>query len=140
MLQFIKRLSVNKKDYTITIEDQEKEEDRLLAKTSIMMQNVTSKLPPTFSNKKVTSNVEIKRSNSQKILDANVIQPEKTMNPFELRRKTSSPLLTTSDKTGEDEDIPANLNEEKLCFKSFKIIKVLGSGAFGKVFMVIHFY
>ena len=28
------------------------------------------------------------------------------------------------------------LQDEKVCFKSFKIIRVLGAGSFGKVFLV----
>ena len=70
--------------------------------------------------------------------------PENKENPFlpSLKRQTSSPLLNMKEAKQEKEDDfggPISLEHieaEKVNFKSFKIIKVLGSGAFGKVFMV----
>lgn len=145
LFTLINRLSISKKDYTITIEDQEKEEDRSMNWFSNRANNTSSPnkvktLPPNIktTNNKVFNAVDIKRTTSSDKLPP----PEHKENPFlpSLRRQTSTPLLSTKEIKQEDElggpISLENIEAEKVNFKSFKIIKVLGSGAFGKVFMV----
>lgn len=143
----INRLSISKKDYTITIEDQEKEEDRSMNWFSNRANNANSPnkvktLPPSIksANSKVFNAFDIKRTTS-----TDKLPPDNKENPFlpSLKRQTSSPILNTKEtkQEKEEEDLggPISLEHieaEKINFKSFKIIKVLGSGAFGKVFMV----
>lgn len=102
-------------------------------------------LSPNGKAKVVPDSETMKRSSSQ-YFDKKL--NENTTNNF-LKRQTSTPLIPpppdnrdSTDNLNEDE-IKMTLDiqqEEKVNFKSFKILKVLGSGAFGKVFMVIFFF
>lgn len=135
-------MSVSKKDYTITIEDQEKEEDRSMNWFSNKVNNPHSpnkmkSLSPKnklHNNNKVFTTLEIKRTISSEKIPENPLLPS-------FKRQTSSPLIQIPQNNNNND--PFSLNpgsKEKVSFKSFKIIKVLGSGAFGKVFLVLNFF
>lgn len=138
-MKLIKRLSINQKDYSIVIEDQEKAEDRAMNifsnKVQTNNQNQNKKAAsPTDNNKKVHLLAEVKRSSSSSHSEKKM---QNNLNPFIMLKHPSNPLIPERNEKSEELELPKNLVEEKICFKSFKIIKVLGSGAFGKVFMVI---
>lgn len=140
-MKLIKRLSIDQKEYVILIEDKEKEEDRINNDSNSNRIKILS--PPKNNAKNKVIQNEIKRSSSQSLEKKDQQSPKNQSNiNFMMKRQTSTPFIPPPLENEEKDTIKegdlAGLNDvdEKVHFKSFKIIKVLGSGAFGKVFMV----
>jgi hypothetical protein len=98
----------------------------------------------TLKPKVAINSTNCQASEVERTLSAEKAKGGTDSNPFlplpAIKRQTSSPLLPLPkypiELPNEDPFAALNPGGEKIGFKSFKIIKVLGSGAFGKVFMV----
>lgn len=118
-------MSLSSRDKIIILEDKEKEEDRSLT-NSLFNKNSSISNTQKLTLERSRSTKELANKGNQTLKKKTSLDSAKNLK--EINGKNLQP--------NDELEVDLNFNDDKITFKSFKILRVLGSGAFGKVFMV----